>query len=72
MFKKVGEEMEVDKKLIKEIEKFDTAFPDGIYVVPPNPREPRVKVRALWDYCKQKGVEPKDLSREEIEEFLEY
>jgi hypothetical protein len=68
----VGDEMKVDKKLIKEIEEFDNAFPDGIYVVPPNSKEPRVKVRALWDYCKQKGVEPKDLSREEIEEFLEY
>ncbi|MFE8698247.1 hypothetical protein ACFYKT_18145 [Cytobacillus sp. FJAT-53684] len=64
--------MKADKKLIKEIGGFDTAFADGIYAVPPNPKEPRVKVRALWDYCKQKGVEPKDLSREEIEEFLEY
>jgi hypothetical protein len=67
----VGGEMKVDKKLIKEIEEFDNAFPDGVYTVPRNPKEPKVKVRALWDYCKRKGVEPKDLSREEIGEFLE-
>jgi hypothetical protein len=72
MYKKAGEEMDVDKKLIKEIEEFDNAFPDGIYAIPPYPKEPRVKVRALWDFCKQKGVEPKDLSREEIEKYLEY
>jgi hypothetical protein len=64
--------MKVDKTLIKEIEDFDNAFPDGIYAVPRNPKEPRAKVRTLWDYCKQKGVEPKDLSREEIEKFLEF
>ena len=71
MIRKAGEEMDVEK-FIKEIEGFDNAFPDGIYAVPQNLKEPRVKVRALWDYCKQKVVEPRDLCREEIEIFIEY
>lgn len=63
--------MKVDKKLIKEIEEFDSAFPDGVYVIPRNEKEIRLKVRALSDYCKQKGIEPNELSREEMEKFLE-
>lgn len=61
----------MDKKLMKEIEEFDNAFEDGVYVIPRNEKEPRVKVRALSDYCRQKGIEPKDLSREDMERFLE-
>lgn len=47
---------------------------DGIYAVPRPQNIPRVKVRALWDYCKEKGegIEPKDLTPEELEKFLDY
>jgi len=68
----VGEEMKADEKLIMEIEEFDDAFPDGVFAIPRNPKDPKVKVRALWDYCKEKGVDPEDLSEEEMEQFLEY
>ncbi|MFT8320069.1 MAG: hypothetical protein ABF649_04120 [Bacillus sp. (in: firmicutes)] len=61
------------EKLIKEIEEFDNAFTDGIFAYPRNPNEPKVKVRALWDYCQEKGgIEPKDLTPEEMEKFLKY
>ncbi|KGR89843.1 MULTISPECIES: hypothetical protein [Bacillales] len=64
--------MKADEKLIMEIEEFDDAFPDGVFAIPRNPKDPKVKVRALWDYCKEKGVDPEDLSEEEMEQFLEY
>lgn len=64
--------MKANEKLIKEIEEFDNAFPDGVFAVPRNPKDSRVKVRALWDYCKEKGVDPEDLSEEEMKQFLQF
>ncbi len=73
MFKKVSEIMKADEKLIKEIEAFDDAFPDGVFAIGRKPGEARVKVRALWDYCQEKGgIEPTDLTLEEMEQFLNY
>ncbi|GLV14989.1 hypothetical protein Heshes_26750 [Alicyclobacillus hesperidum] len=44
---------------------------DGVWAVPRDPaHEPRVKVRALWDYCQSRGVKPSDLSEEEMRRFL--
>lgn len=63
--------MQGDDKMMKEIEEFDDAFPDGVFCIHRIPGEPRVKVRALWNYCKEKGVDPEDLSEEESEQFLE-
>lgn len=56
--------MLADKKMIEEMIKFDDAFPVGVFVVGRKPGEPRVKVRAFWDYCQNEkgGVEPKDLT----------
>ncbi|WP_155918617.1 MULTISPECIES: hypothetical protein [Bacillaceae] len=56
--------MLVDKKVIEEMMKFDDAFPSGVYAIGRRPGDPKVKVRALWNYCKNEkgGVEPKDLS----------
>lgn len=65
-------EMQIDEKVMKVIEEFDDAFPDGIFCIHRIPDEPRVKVRALWSYCKEKDVDPEDLSKEEMEQFLEY
>jgi hypothetical protein len=56
--------------LLKEIEEFDDAFPDGVFAIPPEPNEPKVKVRALHDYCKSRGIIPQDLTTEEMEQFL--
>ncbi|WP_108671790.1 hypothetical protein [Peribacillus acanthi] len=62
-----------DKKMIEEMIKFDDAFPDEVFAVGRKPGEARVKVRALWNYCQEKGgIEPKDLTVEEMEQFFEY
>ena len=54
-----------------ELNIWDDFFPDGIYAFPRSLKEPRVKVRALYDYCQSKGgISPKELSLEEMEMFL--
>ncbi|MGO4271810.1 hypothetical protein AB4Z22_18550 [Paenibacillus sp. TAF58] len=56
--------------MIKELEEFDDAFPNGVFAVPRNPNEPQVKVRALAEYCDSRGITPQDLTEEEWEQFL--
>ncbi|WP_121661862.1 hypothetical protein [Metabacillus litoralis] len=51
-------------------EEFDEAFPDGVFAFPPNPKDPKVKLRALGDYCKERGITPNKLTEDEIEQFL--
>lgn len=73
MEKKDGiEEARRLEKLIKEIEEFEAGFPDGVYAAPSSPNEPRIKVKALFEYCREKGVDPEDLTDEEREQFLVY
>lgn len=48
--------MFTDKKLIEEMEQFEDAFPDGVYAVPHSQGMPKVKVRTLWGYCKEKSL----------------
>lgn len=48
-------------------DEYDELHPDGKFVTPSNP--PRLRIRDLHEYCMQKGVEPKDLSKEEMEQF---
>jgi hypothetical protein len=55
-----------------DIERFDNAFPDGIFAFPAPTDAPKVKIRALDNYCKKHGVEPKDLTEEEMKPFLVY
>ncbi|WP_066159907.1 hypothetical protein [Halalkalibacter krulwichiae] len=55
----------------KKIEEFDDAFEDGVFAFPPSPSEPKVKIKALGEYCKHKGVLPTDLSKEEMSQFLD-
>lgn len=52
-------------------QKFDDAFPNGVFAIPRNHNEPRVKIRALYNYCLEKGVKPEQLSVEEWEQFLD-
>lgn len=63
--KKVGE-----NEMMNQIKKFDNSFPDGVFAIPRTSKEPRVKVRALHDYYKEKGVTPTELSDAELERFL--
>lgn len=43
--------MKADEKLIEEMKELDDAFPDGVFAIGRKPRDARVKVRALWDFC---------------------
>ncbi|MEK5357888.1 hypothetical protein [Paenibacillus sp. FSL L8-0709] len=58
---------EFNDKLVE----FDDDIDDGVYAVPRDPKSPRVKVRALDQYCKQHKKEPSQLSAEEMEMFLD-
>ncbi|KPL58326.1 hypothetical protein AM506_17035 [Rossellomorea vietnamensis] len=41
------------------------------YINVPAPAEsPKVKIKALDKYCKEQGVQPKDLTDEEMRQFL--
>lgn len=53
-----------------EDKQFDDAFPDGVFAVPRDPREPRVKIRALHQYCKETGKTPQELTEKEMQKFL--
>ena len=46
------------------------ALTDGVYAIPRDPEEYRVKVRALDAYCRERGMEPKQLTEKEMEQFL--
>jgi hypothetical protein len=52
------------------IERFDNAFHDGVFAFPAPTESPKVKISALDKYCKERGVEPKDLTEEEMKLFL--
>lgn len=60
------------EKFRKEMEDFEAGFPDGVYVIPTGPNEPRIKVRAMYQYCREKGIDPESLTEEELEKFLIY
>ncbi|WP_257141555.1 hypothetical protein [Bacillus wiedmannii] len=40
------------------MDKFEKGFPDGVYVKTGDKKEPRVKVKALFQYCNEREVEP--------------
>ncbi|MCU5076999.1 hypothetical protein OB985_05330 [Bacillus cereus] len=58
--------------LLNEMDNFEKGFPDGVYVAPSSKEQPRVKVKALFQYCNERGIEPKDLTEQEREQFLVY
>lgn len=59
------------KKKVETDLRFDDNFPDGVFTKPYSANQRKVKVRALLDYCKEKGVEPNKLTEQEMEQFLE-
>jgi len=63
--KKVGE-----NEMMDQMKEFDNNFPNGVFAIPRSSHEPRVKVRALHEYCKEKGVTPAELNEKEMERFL--
>lgn len=59
------------KKEVKTDLHFDDGFPDGVFVIPRPLNQPRVKLRALFEFCKKNNVAPSELTKEQMEEFLE-
>ncbi|WP_110114475.1 hypothetical protein [Bacillus sp. CGMCC 1.16541] len=51
--------------------KMDDFFEDGVFAVPRDKYEPRVKVRALYEYCQTNNKTLQDLSKQELGEFLD-
>lgn len=60
-----------EKKEIKTNLHFDDYFPDGVFTLPGSANQRKVKVRALFDYCKKNNVAPSELTKEQMEQFLE-
>ncbi|PEK98316.1 hypothetical protein [Bacillus sp. AFS017336] len=58
--------------MVKEINEFEKVFPDGVYVNPNVKKAAIVRVKAMYDYCNEKGIKPKDLTEKEREQFLIY
>ncbi|MFF2497588.1 hypothetical protein [Peribacillus sp. NPDC058075] len=58
------------KQRLKEIEEFESHFPDGVYIKPGETNEPKVRFRALSKYCAEHGKNPIDLTDEEREQFI--
>lgn len=54
--------------LKKEIQSFDDNFEDGIFAIP---NSKKLKVRALYEYCKEKGISPNELSEDELKRFFD-
>jgi len=62
-------ESDDDINEMKELmDKFDQLHPKGRYVVP-NVKSPRIKIRELDKYCKEKGILPTDLTEKEMKQF---
>lgn len=60
-----------EKLLVEELSRFEDDFPDSVFAVPSSPDSPKVKVRALSEYCKQHDKKISELSEEELEQFLD-
>ena len=59
------------KKEVKTDLRFDDGFPDGVFTLPSSTNKQKVKVRALFEFCKKNNVCPSELSKEQMEQFLE-
>lgn len=51
-----------------KVNKFDDDFEDGVYAIP---GYQKIKVRALWNFCKERNITPSELSEKEMQQFLE-
>ena len=55
---------------INTLDTIGEALTDCVYAIPKDPKEYRVKVRDLDAYCRERGIEPKQLTDKEMEQFL--
>lgn len=58
----------VNRVDIKEIKKFEEGFKEGVYAVP---GDYKVKIRSLFEYCKENNIAPDELTEEQIAQFIE-
>lgn len=61
-----------EEKLREALERFEEGFPDAVYAVPHEPREPRIKVYKLYQYCRKHSKRPDQLTCKEKEQFYHY
>ncbi|HDR7380647.1 TPA: hypothetical protein QCX22_005950 [Bacillus toyonensis] len=54
------------------MEEFESGFLDGVYVAHSSPNEPIIKLKEMYQYCREKGIDPNGLTEEERERFLVY
>lgn len=47
---------------------FDDNFEDGIFAIP---KSKKLKERALYEYCKEKGISPNELPEDELKRFID-
>ncbi|MGR5922627.1 hypothetical protein ACT7DD_31440 [Bacillus paranthracis] len=45
-------------------------FSGSVYTVPSSPNESRIKLKEMYQFCREKGIGPEDLTEEELEHFL--
>ncbi len=43
---------------------------DGLYTLPQRPGQPQFAIRKIVEYCKNKGIDPSQLTDEELETFV--
>lgn len=58
-----------DKKIQDLLERLDEAATDGIFALPGPKERPRHNLRALDQYCEKKGIQPSELTEEELKQF---
>lgn len=58
--------------LHKEINDFEKGFPDGVYAGPTNPEEPILNTRAMLKYCREHGLDPEKMTKEQLKPFYVY
>lgn len=68
---------EINKKIqelldlrIMDIDDVVDILSNGVYVLPQRPGEPKFAIRALVEYCKDKGIDTSQLTDEELDAFV--
>lgn len=55
--------------MISDIDDMDKAIPTGKYVLPGG-TPPRIRLRDMYKFCQEKGINPEDLTEEQKKQFL--
>lgn len=60
----------VGDQLIEKMDEFDKGFPNGVFADSGNQIMPKINMRALSRYCSERDIKPKDITEEEMEQFI--